>query len=46
MTTKPKYRMIPYQREDRDIYVGLDFNPGERPERPEALYQEPPPPRI
>ena len=28
MTTKPKYRMIPYQREDRDIYAGLDFNPG------------------
>lgn len=42
MTTKPKYRMIPYQREDRDIFVGLDFNPGERPDRPEALYQEPP----
>ena len=42
MTTKPKYRMIPYQREDRDIYAGLDFNPGKRPERPEALYQEPP----
>lgn len=42
MTTKPKYQMIPYQMEDRDIYVGLDFNPGERPERPEALYEEPP----
>ena len=42
MTTKPKYQMIPYKREDRDIYAGLDFNPGERPERPEALYQEPP----
>ena len=42
MTTKPKYRMIPYQREDRDIYLGLEFDPGKRPERPEALYQEPP----
>ena len=42
MTTKSKYQMIPYQREDRDIYDGLEFDPGEIPERPEALYQEPP----
>ena len=42
MTTKPKYQMIPYQREDRDIYAGLEFNPDEKPERPEALYQEQP----
>ena len=42
MTTKPKYRMLPYRREDRDIYAGLEFNPDKKPERPEALYQEPP----
>ena len=36
MTTKATYPMIPYQREDRDIYEGLEFDPGERPERPEA----------
>lgn len=42
MTTKPEYRMLPYRREDRDIYAGLEFNPDKKPERPEALYQEPP----
>lgn len=42
MTTKTRYQMIPYQREDRDIYDGLEFDPDEKPERPEALYQEPP----
>ena len=42
MTTKATYPMIPYQREDRDIYEGLEFDPGEMPERPEAWYQEPP----
>ena len=40
MTTKPKYRMIPYQKEDRDIFDGLEFNPDEPPERPDAMYQE------
>lgn len=28
MTTKPKQSMISYQREDRDIYAGLEFDPG------------------
>ena len=41
MTTKPKHSMLPYQEEDRDIYAGLDSNPGERPEMPQALYQVP-----
>ena len=27
MTTKPKYTMLPYQREERDIYDGLEFDP-------------------
>lgn len=40
MTTKPKYSMIPYQKEDRDIYDGLEFDPNEPPPRPEAMYQE------
>lgn len=40
MITEPKYQMIPYQREDRDIYVGLDFDPGEPEPKPEAMYQE------
>ena len=42
MTTKPKYSMIPYQREDRDIYDGLEFDPDEPWPRPEAMYQERP----
>ena len=41
MTTKPKYQMIPYQREDRDIYIGLEFDPNEREPLPDAMYQEP-----
>ena len=41
MTTKPKYRMIPYQREDRDIYIGLEFDPNVREPLPDAMYQEP-----
>lgn len=41
MTTKSKYQMIPYQREDRDIYIGLEFNPNVREPLPDAMYQEP-----
>ena len=40
MTTKPKYAMIPYQREDRDIYVGLEFYPDAPEPKPDAMYQE------
>ena len=40
MTTKPKYAIIPYQREDRDIYDGLEFNPDAPEPLPDAMYQE------
>lgn len=40
MTTKPKYSMIPYVTEDRDIYDRLEFDPNEPVPRPEAMYQE------
>ena len=40
MTTKPRYSMIPYQREDRDIFIGLEFDPNEPEPRPDAMYQE------
>ena len=29
MTTISKHTMLPYQREDRDIYVGLEFHPND-----------------
>ena len=43
MTTKPKYRMIPYRREDRDIYIGLEFDPENLAEVlwPGNMFQEP-----
>ena len=40
MTTKAKYSMIPYQLEDRDIYIGLEFNPDDPEPLPDAMYQE------
>ena len=42
MTTKPKYTMIPYQREDRDIYDGLEFDPNILDLWPDNMFQEPP----
>ena len=30
MTANPRREIIPYQREDRDIYAGLEFNPDTR----------------
>ena len=41
MTTKARYEIIPYQREDRDIYAGLEFNPDAPEPLPDAMYQEP-----
>ena len=43
MTTKPRYTMIPYQREDRDIYDGLEFDPEDLAEVlwPGNMFQEP-----
>ena len=42
MTTKAKYQMIPYQREDRDIYDGLEFDPEDLAELwPGNMFQEP-----
>lgn len=43
MTTKPKYLMIPYQQEDRDIYDGLEFDPEDLAEAlwPGNMYQDP-----
>ena len=40
MTTKARYEIIPYQREDRDIYAGLEFNPDAPEPLPDAMYQE------
>ena len=40
MTTKARYEIIPYQREDRDIYAGLEFDPNHPEPLPEAMYQE------
>ena len=33
--------MIPYQREDRDIYDGLEFDPGELELWPDNMFQQP-----
>ncbi len=41
MTTKTRYDMIPYQREERSIYDGLCFDPDQLEPPPEAMYQEP-----
>ena len=41
MTTKPKYAIIPYQREDRDIYDGLEFAPNILDLWPDNMFQEP-----
>ena len=42
MTTKPKYQMIPYNLEDRDIYDGLEFDPQNLEELwPGNMFQEP-----
>ena len=39
--TKPKPSVIPYKREERDIYALIDFNPGEPEAQPDAMLQEP-----
>ena len=42
MTTKPKYSMLPYQREDRDIYAGLEFDPNNLMDLwPDNMFQDP-----
>ena len=41
MTTKTHYEIIPYQKEDRDIYAGLEFDPNDPEPLPDAMYQEP-----
>ena len=41
MTTKAHYEIIPYQKEDRDIYAGLEFDPNDPEPLPDAMYQEP-----
>ena len=41
MTTKTHYEIIPYRKEDRDIYAGLEFDPNEPEPLPDAMYQEP-----
>ena len=38
---KPKPSVIPYKREERDIYALMDFNPGEPEAQPDAMRQEP-----
>ena len=40
MTANPRHEIIPYQREDRDIYAGLEFDPNHPEPLPEAMYQE------
>ena len=41
MTTKSKYTFLPYQREDRDIYDGLEFDPQDLAELwPGNMFQE------
>ena len=42
MTTKPRYTMIPYRQEDRDIYDGLEFDPQDLAEVlwPGNMFQE------
>ena len=40
MTTRLRYGMIPYNREEGDIYSGLCFNPDEKEPLPDAMYQE------
>ena len=40
MPANARYEMIPYQREDRDIYAGLEFDPDEPEPLPDAMYQE------
>ena len=42
MTTKPRHSMIPYRREDRDIYDGLEFDPEDLAEAlwPGNMFQE------
>ena len=40
MTTRLLYGMIPYNREEGDIYSGLCFNPDEKEPLPDAMYQE------
>lgn len=40
MTTKATYPMIPYQQEDRDVLVGLEFNPDDLWEG--NVFQHPP----
>ena len=40
MITKARYEIIPYQREDRDIYAGLEFDPDAPEPLPDAMYQE------
>ena len=41
MTTKTHYEIIPYRKEDRDIYAGLEFDPDDPEPLPDAMYQEP-----
>ncbi len=40
MTSKLRHEMIPYTREEGDIYSGLCFNPDEPEPLPDAMYQE------
>ena len=42
MITKAKYQIIPYQREDRDIYEGLEFDPDNLMHLwPDNMFQDP-----
>ncbi len=40
MTSKLRHGMIPYNKEEDDIYSGLCFNPDEPEPLPDAMYQE------
>ena len=41
MATQREHGIIPYQKDDRDIYCGLEFNPDAPEPLPDAMYQEP-----
>ncbi len=41
MATQREHGIIPYQKDERDIYSGLEFNPDAPEPLPDAMYQEP-----